>query len=255
MNKDILKRYSGYVGPKEGYPGKRGLFGLNPEYREYKKAHASLEEVRRNAEHCIPWLQDAVYVKREWPLSQNIFSETWDRVVLSLGTYGVYADSNLSYFANEARWCYAPGWDQSVKVSELDGPDSAHLIRTGLGFERYGDDDFEVRRQYFQNNFKPRLLSFVSAIAVANKVSASRGFSFDESLDSVKMTGFDFDAFQKGVKEGRHPDLSGYRAAERKRITEKDRKAALACLHAFSRDDKRIIKREKATIGTPGRSS
>lgn len=209
-----MKSYHGYVGPEENYPGKRGLFGRNTEYRAYKQAAAVMNEVRDNAFRCIRHLRGQEY-------SQGAFSKVWDDVVNILGTVHVYQNNALCLGANEARWTYAPGWDANVKVCELDGPEAYHLIREGLGFFQYEGDTEAVKKEYFKKNFLPRLERFCAAIALSNRVEPDRGFFIHTPYTLPDGDKLDYDKMIDFVLKDETPPLAVVREIEKNGLMKK----------------------------------
>lgn len=209
-----MKSYHGYVGPEENYPGKRGLFGRNTEYRAYKQAAAVMNEVRDNAFRCIRHLRGQEY-------SQGAFSKVWDDVVNMLGTVHVYQNNALCLGANEARWTYAPGWDANVKVCELDGPEAYHLIREGLGFSNYEGDRQAVKKEYFNKNFLPRLERLCAAIALSNRVEPDRGFFIHMPYTLPDGDKLDYDKMIDFVLKDETPPLNVVREMEKHGLMKK----------------------------------
>ena len=211
----IFKSYSGYIGPEEGFSGKRGLFGLNRDYRDYKKAMAALGPIRDNAVQCLSYLQ-----KVRFSYYPGAFQRVWNDVVNILGTLGVFSNNALSYQASDAKWTYAPGWDRNVKVSELDGPEALWLIQDGLGFSSYTGDAEDVKKQYFVNNFIPRMINFCTSIAVSNHVQPDKGFSFRSdvfsSSERTVQHGNIYDRILDYSKQHNAPSLSDVREMEKR---------------------------------------
>ena len=218
----IFKTYSGYIGPEEGFPGKRGLFGMNREYRDYKKAMEAFGPIRDNAVKCLKYLQSVRH--NYYP---GAFQTVWNDVVNILGTLGVFSDNNLSRQASDATWTFAPGWDQNIKVVELDGPEAPWIIRDGFGFASYPDEAFMtdpwngdgVQKEYFTNNFIPRMINFCTAIAVSNEVSPGRGFSYSGPVKSLSGDFVEpslFDRVMEFTKRQGAPSVPEVRQMEKK---------------------------------------
>lgn len=210
----IFKTYSGYIGPEEGFPGKRGLFGMNREYRDYKKAMEAFGLIRDNVVKCLGYLQNARH-----DYYPGAFQRVWNDVVNTLGTLGVFSNNNLSRQASDATWAFAPGWDINVKVTELDGPEAYWLIRDGLGFVSYTGEAEDVKKEYFKNNFIPRMINFCTAIAVSNEVSPGRGFSYSGPVMSLSGDFVEpslFDRVMEFTKRQGAPSVSEVRQMEKK---------------------------------------